>query len=121
MIFRPDPPKNSTAGKQVSAIAELKWAVSQDRKDYEGPSELLYYLIVVIHIVLACDCELAPCLPILTLLTQTILKFTFSVMVDFLIFLKCPSRTGKIRHTVKKGSRVSRPQPGCHYQTLPGR
>jgi hypothetical protein len=21
----------------------------------------------------------------------------------------------------KKGSRVSRPQPGCHYQTLPGR
>jgi hypothetical protein len=23
--------------------------------------------------------------------------------------------------TVKKGSRVSRPQPGCHYQTLPGR
>jgi hypothetical protein len=24
-------------------------------------------------------------------------------------------------YTVKKGSRVSRPQPGCHYQTLPGR
>jgi hypothetical protein len=24
-------------------------------------------------------------------------------------------------HTVKKGSRVSRHQPGCHYQTLPGR
>ncbi len=23
-------------------------------------------------------------------------------------------------HTVKKGSRVSRPQPGCHYQTLLG-
>jgi hypothetical protein len=23
--------------------------------------------------------------------------------------------------TVKKGLRVSRPQPGCHYQTLPGR
>jgi hypothetical protein len=21
----------------------------------------------------------------------------------------------------KKGSKVSRPQPGCHYQTLPGR
>ncbi len=26
-----------------------------------------------------------------------------------------------ITYTVKKGSRVSRPQPGCHYQTLPGR
>ena len=25
------------------------------------------------------------------------------------------------KYTVKKGSRVSRPQPGCHYQTLPGR
>jgi hypothetical protein len=25
------------------------------------------------------------------------------------------------QYTVKKGSRVSRPQPGCHYQTLPGR
>ncbi len=24
-------------------------------------------------------------------------------------------------YTVKKGSRVSRPQRGCHYQTLPGR
>ncbi len=24
-------------------------------------------------------------------------------------------------YTIKKGSRVSRPQPGCHYQTLPGR
>jgi hypothetical protein len=24
-------------------------------------------------------------------------------------------------YTVKKGSRVSRPQTGCHYQTLPGR
>jgi hypothetical protein len=24
-------------------------------------------------------------------------------------------------YTVKKGSRVSRPQPGCHYRTLPGR
>jgi hypothetical protein len=24
-------------------------------------------------------------------------------------------------YTVKKGLRVSRPQPGCHYQTLPGR
>ncbi len=24
-------------------------------------------------------------------------------------------------YTVKKGSRVSRPQPGCHYQTRPGR
>ncbi len=24
-------------------------------------------------------------------------------------------------YTVKKGSRVSRPQPGCHYQTLSGR
>jgi hypothetical protein len=24
-------------------------------------------------------------------------------------------------HRKKKGSRVSRPQPGCHYQTLPGR
>ncbi len=24
-------------------------------------------------------------------------------------------------YTVKKDSRVSRPQPGCHYQTLPGR
>jgi hypothetical protein len=24
-------------------------------------------------------------------------------------------------YTVKKGSRVSRPQPGCHYQTPPGR
>ncbi len=23
-------------------------------------------------------------------------------------------------YTVKKGSPVSRPQPGCHYQTLPG-
>jgi hypothetical protein len=25
------------------------------------------------------------------------------------------------RYTVIKGSRVSRPQPGCHYQTPPGR
>jgi hypothetical protein len=25
-----------------------------------------------------------------------------------------------IPYTVKKGSRVSRPQPGCHHQTLPG-
>jgi hypothetical protein len=25
------------------------------------------------------------------------------------------------KYTVKKGSRVSRPQPGCHYKTLPGR
>ncbi len=25
----------------------------------------------------------------------------------------------RCRYTVKKGSRVSRPQPGCHYQTLP--
>jgi hypothetical protein len=25
------------------------------------------------------------------------------------------------QYTVKKGSQVSRPQPGCHYQTLPGR
>ncbi len=24
-------------------------------------------------------------------------------------------------YTVKKGSQVSRPQPGCHYQTLTGR
>jgi hypothetical protein len=29
--------------------------------------------------------------------------------------------SGPGEYTVKKGSRVSRPQPGCHYQTLPGR
>jgi hypothetical protein len=29
--------------------------------------------------------------------------------------------TTTFKYTVKKGSRVSRPQPGCHYQTLPGR
>jgi hypothetical protein len=27
----------------------------------------------------------------------------------------------EISYTVKKGSRVSYPQPECHYQTLPGR
>ncbi len=41
-----------------------------------------------------------------------------------------PSRDGDSRgedvsryspNTVKKGSRVSCSQPGCHYQTLPGR
>jgi hypothetical protein len=29
-------------------------------------------------------------------------------------------RKKAIPHTVKKGSRVFRPQPGCHYQTFPG-
>jgi hypothetical protein len=31
----------------------------------------------------------------------------------------CTTRTFTY-YTVKKGARVSRPQPGCHYQTLPG-
>jgi hypothetical protein len=35
--------------------------------------------------------------------------------------LAYPLHTVHTAYTVKKGSRVSRPQPGCHYQTLPGR
>ena len=35
-----------------------------------------------------------------------------SVMKDQTVYLN---------YTVKKASQVSRPQPGCHYQTLPGR
>jgi hypothetical protein len=37
--------------------------------------------------------------------------------------IKGPSKKLKkpAEYTVKKGSGVSRPQAGCHYQTLPGR
>jgi hypothetical protein len=37
-------------------------------------------------------------------------------------YLHFDDRLGSSRlYTVKKGSRVSRPQAGCHNQTLPGR
>jgi hypothetical protein len=48
---------------------------------------------------------------------------TYNLLGQFLYLFAVISLAKKAppTYTVKKGSRVSRPQPGCHYQTLPGR